>query len=112
MNRNGRRTRTAIRVLPTPISEKWKQRLGKYLPIEDKADYSTWLEVDDGMLRLAFKEKNRSRKYAYALETIDDDTAITLGIGWNQGKVLRVIKDPENILIDYDGTTLRKESSK
>lgn len=113
MHENGRRYLGGSRVEPAAIPGTWHSRLGEYRPVKKDADYLVWLEIDHGMLRLAFEMKNNrfQKKYAYAMEAINDEKAVILGLGYdrNLGKVIRAIDEPDKHIINFAGLQLRRD---
>jgi len=110
MEKKGKRHRIGVRVNQTSIPDSWIQRLGKYKPLDEDADYIAWLEIEHDILRLAFQGSKSSYKYAYALEAIDNNSAISLGLGRGLGKIIEVVDDSEHITLDYAGLKLQREN--
>lgn len=103
------------KIVPTGIPAAWRRRLGDYR-IVNLADGEAIIPE-----RCALRERNGFlvleyalpsfdvEKQTWALKPIDDEQAITYGLGRGMGDTLRVVKMDGRELIAYSGYLLQKQ---
>ncbi|MDD3626227.1 MAG: serine hydrolase [bacterium] len=92
---------------PAPISEKWKGRIGKYEIINLAEDEGILNDIQ-GMLSIIEKDGYLMLGGMQPLKILNDNEAITAGLGRNKGDTLKVIQKNGEEIIKFTGYELRK----
>ena len=103
--RFGVRSLRGVRIQPTPILPSWAARVGTYRNTDPGDDQititSAQLVIEDELLLFKIKLSRYPRPLTVALTTLDDDEAITQGLGRSMGETVRVDEKGRLIVVGY-----------
>lgn len=102
---------TGVKVDRQPIHEAWKSRLGSFRPLNpQEADVfrikKFELKIEDGYLveALTFPDSIHTK----ILRTVNDQEAITEGLGRNLGETVRMVNDREGEILTFSGLRFKR----
>lgn len=109
----GQRQMLGEAISPSPISNAWKERIGKYrvaTPLDVIDLPSGGLKVVDNYL-VAYAKTDRGENMQVVLHTIDDKRAIVLGHGRGLGELVFVEEVNGKEQLRYSGIFFKKETT-